>query len=185
MASRTDLVTEADRAFAKTGGGLQAWPDPHSDRAPRDDEYSRVADAAKWRTVGARAQAWLDVIETLGLARIDRDASVRWVAEPGTRIATVTRATPRRPGALPLVVARSAIGDVDDAGLTFGVGDPATCVTWIPSCGCDACDSGSQNELDQVDQLVLGVISGSFRRLESGDRVITRTPGRVSLARLV
>ena len=36
--------------------------------------------------------------------------------------------------------------------LTLGVGDPAVCIGWLPDCGCDACDSGSPNELEQLDR---------------------------------
>ena len=62
---------------------------------------------------------------------------------------------------------------MDDAGVTLGVGDPAVAITWIPDCGCDACDSGSQDVLDELDEAIVGVVSGAFRRLAAGDRVIT------------
>ena len=174
MATVTELVEAVETAFAVTGRGLRTWPDPHADRSPSDDEYSRTTDAARWRIVGARADAWLVALEGAGLARVDRGAEVTWVTEPGTRMSSADRAVPHRSGALPLVVARSAIGDVHDAGITLGVGDPATCIGWLPDCGCDACDSGSQNELDQVDQIILGVVAGTFRRLTSGSRQITQ-----------
>lgn len=170
----TDLVDAVEAAFAVTGRGLSTWPNPHADRSPNDDEYSRTNDAGRWRIVGARADAWLVALEDAGLARVDRDTEVTWVTEPGTRLSRADLAVPHRPGALPLVVARSAIGDVPDAGITLGVGDPATCIAWLPDCGCDACDSGSQNELDQVDQVILGVVAGTFRRLTSGSRQITQ-----------
>lgn len=173
----SDLVDAVEVAFGETGRGLRSWPNPHADRAPSDDEYSRTTDAGRWRIVGARVDAWLAVLEDTGLARVHRDVTVTWVTEPGTRVSSTDRAVPHRPGALPLVVARSAIGDVRDAGVTFGVGDPAVCVAWLPFCGCDACDSGSQNELDEVDRLVLGVVAGTFRRLTSGAREITQLDG--------
>jgi Family of unknown function (DUF6226) len=49
----------------------------------------------------------------------------------------------------------------------------ADCVNWFPDCGCDAWDSGSENELDHLDVHMLGIVTGSFRRLSSGKRVIT------------
>jgi hypothetical protein len=49
------------------------------------------------------------------------------------------------------VVAHSKIGDIEDAGVVRGDGDLTECVTWFPVCGCDAGDSGSQNELDHLD----------------------------------
>jgi hypothetical protein len=99
-------------------------------------------------------------------------------------VSRTDRVVPYVSGALPLIVARSQLRDqrdvrtpgagaVDDAGVTLGVGDPAVCVTWIPDCGCDACDSGSQDVLDELDEYIFGVVSGDLRRLWSGDREIT------------
>ena len=138
-----------------------------------DDEYSRLLDPAKWRIIGARADAWLDALVGAGLADVQRDAPIRWQVEPGPVISRADRAVPAARGALPLIVARSQLSDVDDAGVVLGAGDPAVCITWLPDCGCDACDSGSQNELDDLDAHLLSVVSGTFRRLSDGARTIT------------
>lgn len=173
MVTEEALIDRVDVAFAVTGRGLAPWPDPHPDRNPGDEEYSRLSDPAKWRIVGARADAWLVALVETELAAVEPDAHVDWQTPPTTVLTRTVRATPHVVGALPLIVARSRIGDVDDAGVTVGVGDPAVCVTWIPDCGCDACDSGAQDVLDEVDTYVVGVVSGRFRRLWSGDRQIT------------
>ncbi|MCY3863114.1 MAG: DUF6226 family protein [bacterium] len=47
-----------------------------------------------------------------------------------------------------------------DAGVSLGVGDPAVLVLAAPDCGCDACDSGSQ---DALDEYMLSVVTGSER----------------------
>ena len=65
------------------------------------------------------------------------------------------------------------LGPVEDPRGHAGRGCPAVSVTWIPDCGCDACDSGSQDVLDELDEAILGIVSGAFRRLWSGDREIT------------
>ena len=83
---------------------------------------------------------------------------------------------PRAPSAEPLVIARGRIESVDDAALTIGVGEPAVIVESIPDCGCDACDSGSQDALDQLDEYLLAIVSGQFRRLERGRQAITVLP---------
>ena len=168
-----DLLASVDAAFAITGRGLTPWPDPHPDRAPLDEEYSRLLDPAKWRIIGARAEAWLVALVEAGVAVVERDASVRWRAAPTTVISRIDRVVPRAEDALPLIVARSRLGDFDDAGVTVGVGDPAVCVAWFPHCGCDACDSGSQDELDELDRHIVGIVSGTFRRLTKGSREIT------------
>jgi hypothetical protein len=152
---------------------VQSWPDPHPDRSPLDAEYSRLLDPAKWRIIGARADAWLDAIVDTGLATVRHDMAVEWAAPPGPTITRTDRAVPIADAALPVVLARSRIDDVDDAGVVLGVGDPAVCVSWFPECGCDACDSGSQDELDRLDDHVLGIVRGTFRRLSKGRRTIT------------
>lgn len=173
MVTELDVLAAVDTAFNVTSRGLASWPDPHPDRSPLDDEYSRLADPGKWRIIGARADAWLVAVGDVGLATIERQAPVRWAALPNTVVSRTDRATPHAKGALPLVLARSQLDGVADAGITLGVGDPAICVAWFPHCGCDACDSGSQDVLDDLDAHVLGVVSGVFRRLSSGDREIT------------
>lgn len=60
-----------------------------------------------------------------------------------------------------------------DTGVTTGVGDPTVVHTWIPDCSCDACDSGSQDALDELDGHLAGIVTGQFRRLQRGERTIT------------
>lgn len=127
----------------------------------------------KWRIVGARADAWLNALAALNVARIERDLAIEWIEPPSTVVTRLDRAVPLVPGALALILARSRIEDVDDAGVTIGVGEPALVHTWIPDCGCDACDSGSQDALDELDEYVLGIVTGQFRRLQRGVQTIT------------
>lgn len=112
-----ELLSAVDGAFAVTGRGLTPWPAPHPDRAPLDEEYSRLLDPAKWRSIGARAQAWLVALVDTGLAVVELDASIQWRVRPGADISRNDRVIPVAARALPLVVARSRIGDVDDAGV--------------------------------------------------------------------
>ena len=138
-----------------------------------DEAYSRLTNPPKWRILGARTDAWLIALVDAGLAVVERNATVSWKTQPGPVMFHAERAVPMAAGALELIVAHSQIGDVDDAGVVLGVGDPAECVNWFPDCGCDACDSGSQNELDHLDAHLRGIVTGSFRRLTRGERVIT------------
>jgi Family of unknown function (DUF6226) len=167
------LRVAVDAAFAITRRGLRSWPDPHPDRMPLDEEYSRLLDPAKWRIVGARADAWLVALVDAGLAVVERGAAVSWREPPRPVISRTDRIIPVVPGALPITISRSRLGDVDDGGVTLGVGDPAVCIDSFPECGCDACDSGSQNELDWFDVPMAAVVSGTFRRLSDGSRTIT------------
>jgi hypothetical protein len=184
VATVEDLPASVDLAFEVTGRGMSPWPDPHPDRSPLEEEYSRVTDAEKWRIIGARADAWVLALADAGLATVERGTEVAWRVAPGTVISRTDRVIPRAVGALPLVVARSQLADIEDAGVTLGVGDPAHCVTWFPHCGCDACDSGSRNELDDLDAHVLAIVSGAFRRLSSGRAEITVIGDRRSASNL-
>lgn len=177
MITERELVAAVEAAFAATGRGLVGWPDSHPDRSPRDDEYSRVTDPRKWRIIGARAEAWLVALADTDLAEIESDTEIRWQLPPTTIVLRSDRAVPHAAEGLPLVVARSRLDVVDDAGVTLGVGDPAVRLAVIPNCGCDACDSGSQGALDELDEYVFGVVSGAYRRLCRGDREITVMSG--------
>jgi hypothetical protein len=131
-----------------------------------------LIDPAKWRIVGARADAWIIALVDTGLAEVERNADVHWVP-PTPIVSRVERVMPRVSGGLPLIVARTARETVEDAGVAIAVGEPAVIVTGIPDCGCDACDSGSQDVLDELDEYMFSVVSGAFRRLWSGSREIT------------
>ncbi len=177
------LLNAVDSAFAATSAGIERWADPHGAESPKAEEYSRVTDAERWRIIGARADAWVAALVESGLATVNRGVEVAWRDEPGPIITRTDLVTPSAPGALPIVIGRSSIvgGDnvrVDDVGVVLGVGAPAVCIARLPDCGCDACDSGSQNELDKLDEMLCSVTSGAFRHLTKRDRVITQTgPG--------
>jgi len=173
VVTEQDLLAAVNRAFEVTGRGMASWAAPHPDRSPLAVEYSRVTDASKWRIIGARADAWFVALVDAGLARLELGADVQWQVAPRTVISRSDRAVPRATDALALVVSRSQVGDVEDAGVTLGAGDPAVHVAWFPECGCDACDGGSQDVLDDLDAHLLGIVSGAFRRLSAGGREIT------------
>lgn len=173
MVTERELIARVHTAFSITGKGSSSWPDPHPHRNPRDEEYSRVSDPSKWRIIGERADAWLVALVETGLASVDTTTPIPWRRSPGTDLLRSALIVPHAPTALPLIIARSRIGTVDDAGVTLGVGVPAVCIGWIPDCGCDACDSGSQDVLDELDSLILRVVSGeSWRVWFSGAREI-------------
>ncbi|HJF49737.1 MAG TPA: DUF6226 family protein [Brachybacterium paraconglomeratum] len=176
-----DLLTDVERTFAVTGADTPPWPDPHlgpdgQDLPVREEEYSRCLDPAKHRILAARAEAWAQVLVAKGWAEreeIADGAALTWLTDPlvTTHRATVLR--PHRPGAQPLLLARTApdgqVGDHDLApadallpGLVVGAGDPPLPVETIPDCGCDACDSGSRDLLEQLDEAVLSIVDGSY-----------------------
>jgi hypothetical protein len=186
--SLPSLVELVDDAFARRDPTLASWPDPHPDRSPHDEEYSRVTNPKKWRILGARADAWLSTLAGHELATVqpvELDA-IRWAKKPGLLMTSAVLVQPHAAGALPMIVARSQIENVPDAGITLGVGDPAVCAGWFPDCGCDACDSGSANDLEYLDRYLAGIVGGGYRRLSRrrqeivaiGDGTVTATGER-------
>jgi hypothetical protein len=173
VVTENELLAAVDAAFEITGSGHPPWPDPHPDRSPPEEQYSRLLDPAKWRILGARADAWFVALVENGLAVVERDVMVEWPDGHGTYIARTDRIVPLAPEALSIAVARSRLADLDDAGVILGVGDPPVLVLLCPDCGCDACDSGSQNDLDVLDRHLRGIVAGTFRRLDCGNRQIT------------
>lgn len=148
----SDLERAVDDAFARTARGLSRWPAPHPDRMPLDEEYSRVLDPAKWRIVPARVEAWCEAAVEVGVATLERDVGVRWAKDSGARYRRTDRLVPRAAGGLTLVLAYSGFDCEAVNAVTIAISDPAVAVGLSPDCGCDACDSGSQNELDHLDE---------------------------------
>ena len=168
--SVVDLIASVDAAFVETGRGLAGWEDPHPDRRPLEEEYSRLTNPQKWRILRARAEAWLKALDVGGLAEIDPDAAVVWEEQPRVDVVGVQRASPLGSGAIPLTFAWTRFDGA--TGVVIGVGDPTVVVEVLPDCGCDACDSGSQDALNELDEYVLGVVTGEYRRLRRGKREI-------------
>ena len=178
------LLVAVDEAFARTARGLDRWDDPHPppDRIVADEEYSRVTNPARWRIIGARADAWLEVLAAHGLAAVRRGVAVEWVEPPGPIVTRTDLVRPTVEHGLPLVVGRSRIGDVDDAGVTLGVGLPAVLVHAIPDCGCDACDSGSADVVEEADTWLGGIVQGELRHLVRPHGTITLIADRIRQA---
>jgi len=121
--------------------------------SPRDEEYSRVTDAGRYRIVHARAQAWAAALRDALGADVARDA--------GT-----TRVLPPRPSTLPLLLVEEDVELVGQEGrlplLRVAVVDPTWEVARQPDCGCDACDSGSDDVLEAIDDAIATVVGGPF-----------------------
>lgn len=180
------LLDEVEDAFALTGADTPGWEDPHlradgERRDSRDDEYSRCLDPGKYAILWTRAEAWARVLTARGWAdavEISDGAQVSWAVEPRIDLHRTTVLRPRRPGAQPLVLARTApddaagstrlapggidlaSGDAEIPDLVVGLGDPAVAVL-EPDCLCDACDYGSRDLLEQLDEAILSIVDGS------------------------
>lgn len=168
------LLVSVHRHFADRSPELQHWPNPHPDDGPAEDEYSRVTDPHKWRILGTRADAWVAALVDAGAATVEAvsPADIEWADGPGTTVTAAVRVLPTRAGAQPLIVGRSALEDDPEAGITLGWGSPPVTAGWFPHCGCDACDGGSEPELETLDNRLSSIVTGQYRHLTRGDNLI-------------
>jgi len=132
---------------------------------PREEEYSRITEPARYRIVHARAHAWADTlghvpgieVETLEPASLDNEGRLGWF-DRGVRL------TSRRPGTLPLLLLErdATLSGLEGslAVLHISVVQPKVALEMLPDCGCDACDSGSADLLHAVDETIGYVVGG-------------------------
>lgn len=143
---------------------LPAWPDPHPDRSPRDEEYSRLTDPERYRIVHARARVWTELLGELPDVEVETLAPGP-LADRRDGFDRGVRITSSRPGTLPLCLLER---DVTSDGASLAVLHLAVVRPQMelgeaqPDCGCDACDSGSDDLLSAIDESVVHVVGGPF-----------------------
>ena len=153
---REELVRELEERFAavRTHPG---WPDPWPDREVPDEAYSRVTEPERWLLGPQRGEAWARALVALGLGtRTDEQGS--------------TRLVPAAAGALPLVLVPHVPppGAVNrSAALEVRAGEPGVAALEA-DCHCDACDSGSDDYLREIDDAVWNVVDGTFLHIDAG-----------------
>ena len=162
------LRAAVDAAFEQDPASTAAWPDPHPDHEPDPQEYSRCLDPAKYRILTARAHAWTRVLTEAGLATLEpidltREDDTRRDGPPsGIAPVRAHRLRPHQQNAVPLVLSFRGFDGPDDNLVTISAGQPAVPLATVPACGCDACDDGSEHLLTELDEHVLGVVTGDF-----------------------
>lgn len=174
-----ELIREVDLAFGVTGAATPGWPDPHPDRPPLQEEYSRVTDVGKYRILGTRVDAWVEVLESRKLADVAEVATSPWIGldRPPLDSWRRRRITPTRSGGLALLIADTLV-DGSPFGLEIGLasGDERPVfLDLLPVCGCDACDSGSADLLDALDGWVVTTARGGVVHVRRGQDCVTRT----------
>lgn len=159
-------MTEVTRRFDAHPSGGTRWYDPHEHRDISDEEYSRVSEPERYAVVGARARSWIDALKALELGTAQNVEAPPWAYGPADARAVLV--TPVTANALPVLIVLGSTEGTEDA-VALGVGDPAVLIGTEPFCGCDACDSGSDNLLSAIDDLFTGIIDGSFLYAEGKD----------------
>jgi hypothetical protein len=172
------LVAQVDQAFEVSSADTPGWPDPHPDRDPAEDEYSRCLDPGKYRILDARVAAWARVL-TPRLATVEEVPAGPWIDAPRRPDAyqRVRTFVPSNKDGLTLVLANTVVGG-KPFGLDIGVTRQqrqTAFVDTVPDCGCDACDSGSADLLATLDGWVLTVARGGVVHARSERARVTRT----------
>ncbi|MCE1180651.1 MAG: DUF6226 family protein [Micrococcales bacterium] len=182
-----DLLSDVERAFDGLARDLPRWEDPHADpSAPggrRDsypEEYSRCEQPEKYRVVGARLDAWAQVLGERGLARVEALAAGApdpWLVRPdwAPDSAAASVIAPLREDAVPITLLHTAVGDMPDTGRLVLFGHPGVLLAMLPDCGCDACDDGSQSLIDHVDAVMVSALSGATTVVAKGNDTATAT----------
>lgn len=165
-----DLLAEVTQRFTAHPSGGTRWDDPHEHRDISDEEYSRVSEPERYAVVGARARSWIKALESLELGTAQNVEAPPWAYGPTDGRAVLV--TPVRAGALSILVVLGSTEGIEDA-VALGAGDPSVLIRMEPFCGCDACDSGSDNLLTAIDALFTGIIDGSFLYAEGEDWKLT------------
>lgn len=150
---------------------LPSWPSPRPFvDAPGEEEYSRVTDPARYRIVHERARVWTQVlgavpgvqVERLPPGPLDTDGHLGDF-DRGVQISS------EREGTLPLLLlerdAQVTGGPDHSPGLAvlhLAIVEPTVSLELHPDCGCDACDTGSQDLLRAIDEALMAVVGGPF-----------------------
>ncbi|GAA1183940.1 hypothetical protein GCM10009584_27530 [Ornithinimicrobium humiphilum] len=167
MTGLGDLSAEVAARYARLD--LPSWPNPHPDGAEaREEEYSRVTAPERYRIVHARARVWIDVLtDLLDVDTVPLPAAPLDGTEPSQgSFDRGTKLVPRRPDTLPLLLLER---DAPQPGhqstlavLHISAAEPRITLMSVPDCGCDACDWGSEDLLDAIDDTVGRVVGGPF-----------------------
>lgn len=156
MTTPAELRDAVARAYDRLDA--PAWEDPHTDgRASLEEEYERVTDPARYGIIPLRARLWREALVVAGATATPVEVDPEVQAEPYGP-GTVDRALrldppPATQGALPILLLET---DVPSGGgilpvVRFALGTPADMWASHPDCGCDACDDGSANLLEAID----------------------------------
>lgn len=155
-----DVIAEVARRFDSHPSAGTRWDDPHEHGDVADDEYSCVTAPERYAVVGARAMAWVDALAHLRLATAQDVDVPSTVHDPASARAVLV--TPTATDALAILVVLGSLDGVEDAVVTLAVGEPPVSIGMEPSCGCDACDDGSDRLLAAIDERFTAIVDGSL-----------------------
>jgi len=155
----------AAREYQDDDGTVIAYGNRWGRNSPPEKSYSVTSNLDRYEPLHEVARALIDYLESTSEVTLENDASCIADFLRPQGVLEAVRVSPSNP---------------DCATLTFGFTSfPAVYLHAgvlhdfaFPTCGCDACDEGINEQLDQVESRVFAVTSGNYR-----ESVITR--GRI------
>lgn len=168
MTTADELQALVEQRYAALDG--PSWEPAYDwdSTVPPDEAYSRVTDPDRYRIVHLRARVWTEVLaERLGV-RVEPLGSLPDPEHPSRVVVGGSRLVPTASGARPLLLVEIEVAR--ESGPPLPVLDvaldrPDFVVGGWPDCGCDACDTGSADLLEAVDDSVLSVVTGPYAML--------------------
>ncbi|WP_298176944.1 DUF6226 family protein [Saccharomonospora sp.] len=163
MPTIDELRTRVEHSYERLR--MPSWPDPHPDMAsPRDEEYSRVTEPGRYDIVHARARVWAEKLSEVPGVELERFTPTAAGRQDRDRFDRGFRITSSTPGTLPLLLLEQNASDDEPTvpSLRISVVRPDFEVERVPDCGCDACDFGSANFLESIDETIGAVVGGPF-----------------------
>ena len=179
MSDVSALQRAVSRRYAALG--LPSWPDPWPDRIPDDAAYSRVTGPERYRVLLRRADAWVEeltradgvegvegwrvVVEEVPVLELAGELAEGERVWAG-RFARARRLSNDRPGTQPLLLLEQ---EDPVPMLRMALASADAVLEQQPDCGCDACDSGSEDLLLVVDRVFVEVLTGPVVVLRGRD----------------
>ncbi len=158
-----EVRAQVTAAYARLG--LTSWPDPHRGiTSPGAEEYSQVTSPERYRIVEARASVWADALGACPGVEVEPIVlDALGGAGPGD-VSSGLRLRSTRPHTLPLLLLTRQVPTEGAAGplgvVHICVDRVSVVLAGIPDCGCDACDSGSDDLLGSIDDTIGGFVGG-------------------------
>lgn len=160
-----EVRAAVEQALGRLGASTPGWPNPRPDqREATPEENSRCLDPDKYRIVGTRTRAWVAALSDLGLAVAEE-------VPAGIRLHPT-----RHHSAVPLLLELMAHQGVADGFLVIRAGDRDVEISRHPECGCDACDFGSDELVQDLDDELEHAVSGALVVVEAPGCTVRTTP---------
>lgn len=158
-AARYERPTLTDNTYEAADGTVIAYGERWKDNGytPPENSYSVTSNPERFADLHVVADALIEFLtRAYDVTVTDELRCANDLSVSGADVVRAVRLTPRDDTAAPLTFALTSFpGVVVHAGMLHDF--------IYPSCGCDACDETAITQVEELEQLVLGVAAGCYR----------------------